>query len=102
MLLLAPLAPHIAEELWQRLGHDESLAYAPWPEARQEFLRSETVEIAVQVNGKTRGRVAVPVDASEAQALEIASKDDNVARHLQDREVRRSIFVPGRIVNFVV
>ena len=102
VLLLAPLAPHIAEELWQRLGHDESLAYAPWPEARQEFLRSETVEIAVQVNGKTRGRVAVPVDASEAQALEIASKDDNVARHLQDREVRRSIFVPGRIVNFVV
>ena len=102
VLLLAPLAPHIAEELWQRLGHDESLAYAPWPEARQEFLRSETVEVAVQVNGKTRGRVAVPVDASEAQALEIASQDDNVARHLQDREVRRSIYVAGRIVNFVV
>ena len=102
VLLLAPLAPHIAEELWQRLGHDASLAYAAWPEAREEFLRSDTVEITVQVNGKTRGRVVVPVEATKAQALAIARDDENVARHLSDKEIRRSIYVPGRIVNFVV
>ena len=102
VLLLAPLAPHIAEELWQRLGHGESLAYAAWPEARDEFLRSDTVQLAVQVNGKTRGQVAVPADATEEQALAIARSDGNVARHLADKPVRRSIYVPGRIVNFVV
>ena len=102
VLILAPLAPHLAEELWQRLGHDASLAYVAWPEARDEFLRSETVEVAVQVNGKTRGRVALPVEATEAQALAIARDDANVARHIGGKEIRRSIYVPGRIVNFVV
>ena len=102
VLLLAPLAPHIAEELWQRLGHREPLAYAAWPEAREEFLQSDTVQLAVQVNGKIRGQVAVPADATEEQALAIARSDGNVARHLADKPVRRSIYVPGRIVNFVV
>ena len=101
-LILAPLAPHLAEELWQRLGHDTSLAYAAWPEAQEEFLRSDTVEVSVQVNGKMRGRVAVPVEATEAEVLAIARADENVARHLGDKPVRRSIYVPGRIVNFVV
>ena len=101
-MILAPLAPHLAEELWQRLGHDASLAYAPWPEAQEEFLRTDTVEVSVQVNGKMRGRVAMPVEATEAQALAIARDDENVARHIGDKPVRRSIYVPGRIVNFVV
>ena len=102
VLILAPLAPHLAEELWQRLGHDASLAYVAWPEAQEEFLRSETVEVAVQVNGKTRGRVALPVEATEAQALAMARDDANVARHIAGKQIRRSIYVPGRIVNFVV
>lgn len=101
-LILAPLAPHLAEELWQRLGHDASLACAPWPEAQEKFLRTDTVEVSVQVNGKMRGRVAVPVEATEAQALAIARDDPNVARHIADKAIRRSIYVPGRIVNFVV
>ena len=102
VLILAPLAPHLAEELWRRLGHDASLAYADWPEAQEEFLRSDTMEVSVQVNGKMRGRVAVPVEATEAQALAIAREDANVARHIAGKEVRRSVYVPGRIVNFVV
>ncbi len=102
VLLLAPLAPHLAEELWQRLGHEDSLAYSDWPQARDEFLRSDTVEVSVQVNGKMRGRVAVPVEATKAQALAIARNDENVARHLLGKAIRRSIYVPGRIVNFVV
>ena len=102
MLLLAPFAPHIAEELWQRMGHDQSLAYAAWPVAQEAFLRSDTFQVAVQVNGKTRGLVTVPADASTEQALAIAEDDENVARHLRGKRVRRSIYVRGRIVNFVV
>jgi leucyl-tRNA synthetase len=103
VLLLAPLAPHIAEELWQRLGAGGgSLAYHAWPQADPNYLRADTLEIPVQVNGKVRGKVHVPADATEPQVLEIARADPNVARHLEGQNVRRAIYVRGRIVNFVV
>ena len=102
VLVLAPLAPHLAEELWERLGHSESLAYAAWPQADERYLKSDTIEVAVQVNGKMRGRISIPADATEEQAFAIAKSDDNVARHLSDKDLKRSIYVPGRIVNFVV
>jgi leucyl-tRNA synthetase len=102
VLLLAPMAPHIAEELWQRLGHGESLAYAPWPEADPQFLKADVLEIPVQVNGKVRGKIKVPAEAPEAEVLEIARADANVMRHLAGQNVRRAIYVRGRIVNFVV
>lgn len=102
VLLLAPFAPHIAEELWSRLGHAKSLAYAPWPEADAGLIAEDVLEIPVQVNGKMRARVTVPADADEASVLAIARNDDNVVRHLQGKELRRAIYVPRRIVNFVV
>ncbi|RMF64904.1 MAG: leucine--tRNA ligase, partial [Bacteroidetes bacterium] len=102
VLLLAPLAPHIAEELWARLGHEPSLAYAPWPEADERYLREETVEIAVQVNGKLRAKIAVPAEAPKEEVLAAARAHENVARHLDGKTLRREIYVPGRIVNFVV
>jgi leucyl-tRNA synthetase len=102
VLLLAPLAPHIAEELWERLGHTQSLAYHAWPDADPELLKADVLEIPVQVNGKVRGKVEVPADAAEADVIAIARADDNVARYLADRTIRRSIYVRGRIVNFVV
>ena len=102
VLVLAPLAPHIAEELWARLGNSESIAYATWPRADERFLKSDTIEVAVQVNGKMRGRISIPAEATEEEALEIAKEDENVARHLSNKELKRSIYVPGRIVNFVV
>ncbi|GIV59438.1 MAG: leucine--tRNA ligase [Rhodothermaceae bacterium] len=102
VLLLAPMAPHLAEELWQRLGHTETLAYAPWPEADARYLREETVEVAVQVNGKVRATIAVPADADKAAVLATARAHQNVARHLDGKTIRREIYVPGRIVNFVV
>ncbi len=102
VLILAPLAPHIAEELWQRLGHAESLAYEPWPEADERFLTSDTIEVTVQVNGRMRGRISIPAEASEARVFAIAREDENVARHLAGKDLKRSIYVPGRIVNFVV
>ncbi len=102
VLLLAPLAPHLAEELWERLGHSESIAFAPWPEADEQYLRNDTIEVAVQVNGKMRGRISIPAEATEEQVIAIARSDENVARHLFDKELKRSIYVRGRIVNFVV
>ena len=102
MLLLAPFAPHVAEELWERLGHDESLARAPWPEADPALLVAAEVEIAVQVQGRVRGRVRVAAGASEEAVIEAARADPNVARHLGERTPRRVIHVPGRLVNFLL
>ena len=102
VLMLAPLAPHIAEELWERLGNTESVAYMKWPEANEEYLKSDTTEVSVQVNGKMRSRISVPSNATEAEALTIARNDETVARHLVGKKLERSIYVPGRIVNFVI
>jgi len=102
VLLLAPLAPHIAEELWQRLGHAESLAYAAWPTADPAYLRADVIEIPVQVNGKVRGKIQVPAEAGESEVIDIARADQNVGRHLDGQTVKRAIYVRGRIVNFVV
>ena len=101
VLLLAPLAPHIAEELWRRLGHAESLAYERWPEANPELLVETTLTIAVQVNGKTRGNIEIPADAAEDHVLELARDARNVSRFLEGKAIRRAIYVPRRIVNFV-
>jgi leucyl-tRNA synthetase len=102
VLLLAPLAPHLAEELWQRLGHAESLAYAAWPTADPANLRADVLEIPVQVNGKVRGKIQVPAEAGESEVIDIARADQNVGRHLAGQTVKRAIYVRGRIVNFVV
>ena len=102
VLLLSPLAPHIAEELWQRLGHEHSLAFEPWPAADAKYLEQETLTIPVQVNGKMRGQIEIDNDAEEAQVLKLARSDANVSRYLEGKALRRAIYVRGRIVNFVV
>jgi leucyl-tRNA synthetase len=102
VLLLAPLAPHVAEELWSRLGHPDSLATEPFPEADPAYLVDETVEIPVQVNGKFRSRVVVPAGA-DAEAVEAAARaDDRIGALLEGRTVRKVVVVPGRLINFVV
>jgi leucyl-tRNA synthetase len=102
VLLLAPFAPHLGEELWQRLGHDESLTYTDWPTWDEEVLKEDEIEIAVQVMGKLRGTVTVAADAPKDAVLEAARSEENVARYLAEGTVRKEIFVPGRLVNFVV
>jgi leucyl-tRNA synthetase len=102
VLLLAPLAPHIAEELWQRLGHAASLAHAPWPVHDAKYLVDDRIVVAVQINGKVRGTIEIPADADEAAVLEVARADANVTRHLAGMTIRKAIYVRGRIVNFVV
>ncbi|MEP6626038.1 MAG: class I tRNA ligase family protein, partial [Acidimicrobiia bacterium] len=99
VLMLAPLAPHIAEELWSRLGHDESLTYADFPVADPQWLTVDEVEYPVQVNGKVRGKVTVAAGADQA-VVEAAARVD-VAAHLDGATVRKVIFVPGRLINFV-
>jgi len=102
VLMLAPLAPHVSEELWARLGHRDSLATEPFPEADPALLVDETVEIPVQVNGKLRGKVVVPADADAAAVEAAARADERVAALLAGRTVRKVVAVPGRLVNFVV
>ncbi|MGK2947732.1 MAG: leucine--tRNA ligase [Acidimicrobiales bacterium] len=102
VLLLAPLAPHAAEELWARLGNDGSLAWEPFPEADPALLVDDTVEIPVQVNGKVKARITVPMGL-DADALEAAARaDDAVAALLEGTTVRKVIAVPDKLVNFVV
>ena len=98
--LLQPYVPHVAEELWAALGHSK-LWEAPWPTADETLLRSETVELVLQVNGKVRDRVEVPVGLSEAELIERAKASPKVQAHL-DGEEARAIVVPDKLVNFVV
>ncbi|MCA9209181.1 MAG: class I tRNA ligase family protein, partial [Planctomycetales bacterium] len=101
VLMLAPMAPHIAEELWSQLGHGETLTYEPWPQFDESLARDETVEIPVQIKGKVRGKVLVPADASQADILSAAKSDDRIAELLAGQQIVKEIVVPGRLVNFV-
>ena len=100
--MLAPLAPHIAEELWQRIGGAGSVTRAPFPTADPRLLIEDMIELPVQVNGKLRAKIFVAADADEATVLESALAEPNVLAHLDGRDLRKSILVPGRMVNFVV
>jgi len=102
VLLLAPFAPHMSEELWERLGHTDLVARAEWPAYDEALLVEEEVTLAVQVNGKVRSRVTVPADADEAAVREAALADEKVAKYVTGREVKKVVVVPGRLVNIVV
>ncbi len=102
VLILSPFAPHIAEELWQLLGHDHTLAYEPWPEADPQWLKEDTIEVPVQVNGKLRGKVIAPTGADAATLESLARADSHVAAMLSGKTVVKVIVVPGRLVNFVI
>ncbi|KBZ67758.1 leucyl-tRNA synthetase LeuS [Mycobacterium [tuberculosis] TKK-01-0051] len=102
VLMLAPLAPHMAEELWLRLGHQTPLAHGPFPVADPTYLVDDTVEYPVQVNGKVRGRVLVAADADQEALKAAALADDKVQAFLAGANPRKVIVVPGRLVNLVV
>ncbi|MDE0029906.1 MAG: leucine--tRNA ligase [Deltaproteobacteria bacterium] len=102
VVLLAPFVPHVASELWQRLGHGESLADVAWPEHSEDALVQETRLIVVQVNGKLRGKISVPADAAREDVESAALADPKVAGFLDGRPVKRVIQVPGRLVNIVI
>ena len=100
-LILSPYAPHLAEELWSRFGHEQSLAYEAWPVFDPTALEDDTMTIVVQVLGKKRAVVDVARDASQAEVLAAAKADPTVARHLEGKSIRKEIYVPGKLVNIV-
>ncbi len=104
LILLSPFAPHIAEEIWNRLGHKQSLAHEDWPQFKEEFLVEESVEIPVQVNGKVRANITVPADKQKDKefVIGLAKQQKNIIRYLDKTTIIKEIFVPGRIVNLVV
>jgi leucyl-tRNA synthetase len=102
VLALAPFAPHMSEEMWERLGHSESLVWEAYPEVDPELLVLETSSVAVQVNGKLRGVVEVPAGADQNAAEAAARAEERVASALDGKTVRRVIYVPDRLINFVV
>ncbi len=102
VLLLSPFAPHLAEELWQILGHSQTLAYEPWPACDERLLVEDTVEMPVQIDGKLRGRVLVPAKASNEEVEAAARNDARIAELLAGKTPSKVIVVPGRMVNFIV
>ena len=102
VLLLAPFAPHLAEELWQQLGHPASLAREPWPTFDPALTRDDTIELAVQVNGKLRARIQVAADANDATIIAAAKAVDAIQKELAGRPTKREIVVKGRLVNLIV
>ena len=99
--LIQPYAPHVAEELWQRLGN-ERLWEQPWPQADPAMLARDTFELVVQVNGKVRDRLQVAAGLGEAELIGLATSSAKVQLHLDGREIRATHVVPGRLVNIVV
>ncbi|MGH9723170.1 MAG: leucine--tRNA ligase [Bryobacteraceae bacterium] len=102
VLMLAPLAPYVAEELWEEIGRKEPVSKQTWPAHDPELAKEDEVELPVQVNGKLRGRITVPADAPESEVVAAALGDTQVQSHLGGRPVRRQVVVPGRLVSLVV
>lgn len=102
VMLMAPFAPHTAEELWHDLGHDDSVNVDHWPSWDEKYLLSDKMTIAIQVNGKVRGEVEVDSGASEEDVKSEAMKNENVMKHLDGKEPKKVIYVPGRLVSIVV
>ncbi len=101
VLILAPIVPHVTQELWQAMGHDGMVLDANWPEVDESALEQDTLELVVQVNGKVRGKVAVAADADSAAVEGAALAEGNVQRFIEGKTVRKVIVVPGRLVNVV-
>ncbi len=102
VLMLSPMVPHICHELWSVLGHKTALIDVPWPITDEQALEADLIEIVVQVNGKLRGRISVATDADNDSVGALALADPNVQRFVGDQEIRKTIVVPGRLVNIVV
>jgi len=101
VLLMAPIMPHVAEELWERLGNPYSVHQQAWPICDEELARDDEITLVVQINGRVRARLDAPADISEAEARELALAHENVVRFLEGLTVAKVVFVPGKLVNIV-
>jgi leucyl-tRNA synthetase len=100
--MLAPIVPHISHALWKALGHDSAVIDARWPSVDESALARASIELVVQVNGKLRGRIEVALDAKPADIEAQALADANVQRFTADKQIKKVIVVPGKLVNVVV
>jgi len=100
-LMVSPFGPHLGEECWSLLGHDKSLAYHPWVTFDESKCVDDTVKMGVQVNGKKRGEIEVGVEAGQDKAMELATQQERVANQLEGKDIKKIIYVPGRILNIV-
>lgn len=102
VLMVSPFAPHLGEECWSLLGHTESLAYHPWVEHDENLCVDNTVKMGVQVNGKKRGEIEIPTDADQKGAMDAALKVQSVSAQVEGNDIKKVIYVPGRILNIIV
>ena len=100
--MLVPFAPHISSELWQQLGNNDFIEKSGWPKWNEELLKTNEIQIIVQVNGKLRGKIKVSANSEKDEILAIAKAEDNVSKFLQDKEILKEIFIPNKLINFVV
>jgi leucyl-tRNA synthetase len=102
VVCVAPFAPHIADELWQQLGHSESVHIDTWPQWDDSLLVTENVTIVVQINGKLRAELSLPANADEATVLEAVRANEKVTSYITGHDIKKTIYVPGKLVNLVV
>jgi leucyl-tRNA synthetase len=101
LLLLAPSAPHISEELWQLSGYDYSIHSQPWPQWREDLVKEEEITLVVQVNGKVRDRILAPASTTEVEAVQMALDSERAKPYLEGKQIVNKIYVPGKLVNIV-
>ncbi len=99
--LLSPFAPHIAEELWERLGHSCTIAYEKWPEYNEEYIKLDEIEILVQIKGKPRARMMMPAGISQEEMQKLALENPEISKDMAGKRIVKVICVPGRLVNIV-
>jgi leucyl-tRNA synthetase len=100
--LLAPFAPHITEEIWQMLDHEESVHVSKWPQWDESLVVEDTITLAIQINGKVRAEITVQADISEEDVINAAKSDARIAEFIKDAQIKKAIYVSGRLVNLVV
>ena len=101
-LMLSPIIPHACFEMWKALGHQTDIDFAQWPVADEKAMIDDTKLVVVQVNGKVRGRITVPADATQEFVLEMAQQEPSVSKYLEEVSIRKVIYVPGKLLNLVV
>ena len=101
LTLLAPITPHVCEELWEDLGHARSIDQEPWPVWKEDALQRDVLTVVIQINGKLRGKIEVPSSASKEEVEQLALTEQNIVRHLEGLTVRKVVVIPGKLVNVV-
>ena len=99
--MMAPIAPHLSEELWEKSGMESSVHTQEWPKYNENLAKDDEITLVVQVNGKVRAKISASVDITESDANEIAMDDPGVQKHTQGLEIRKVIYVPGKLLNIV-